>query len=1264
MTPATRSVLTPAMTPVASEALDPRLFPLRGSRLIEASAGTGKTYTIAALYVRLVLGPLDEQDALSYPRPLNPPEILVVTFTEAATHELRDRIRSRLAEAAGMFLTGATPDDAFLRDLRDAYPVQAWPACARKLQSAAEWMDESAVSTIHSWCNRMLREHAFDSGALFVQTLDPDQDALLEEVVRDYWRMFLAPLAPDLARTVATWFKGPAALQATLKRLLPHAGRMPGSPEPAVALAQARADGERILAALKAPWTAWVPELQALLDEAHATGSFQRRSLSQANYTRWLKALAAWAEDPLALRPGLSDAARNRLSVAGLAEVWESSTSPSHPALTALAELYGHIDALPDGRVALLQHATGWVTERLAAEQARLARLGFSDMLTQLEAALRGPQGPRLANRIRAQFPVVMIDEFQDTDPVQYRIFDAIYRVAEDDPDVGLVLIGDPKQAIYAFRGADIHTYLAARRACGERRHSLRTNYRSSAAMVAAVNGCFSRAEAPGDSGAGAGQGAFLFRVGPDNPVPFLEAEAVNRVGEFRIGTTVPAALTAWALALPESGKAMTKTAYLEVMAEVCASEIVRLLHLGQTGEAVLVTDLGLSRALHPGDMAILVNSGDEAAAVRAALARRRVRSVYVSDRESVFLSPVAGELEYWLAACAAPEDGRRIRAALATPLLGLSWHALDRLLVDDPTWEREVARFQNYREVWRRQGVLPMVRHMMRDFRVAERLLRGPGAEREGERTLTDLLHLAELLQRESSRREGEHGLIRYLAEQRQDANPPAGSEDARQRRLESDADLIQVVTVHKAKGLEYPLVFMPYAANYRAVSDKSLPWVLHDRDGTARVVLEASDQAREQADQERLGEDVRKLYVALTRARYATWIGVAPLEGIHRSALGYLLSSGESIPPEGVAAALDSLARDCPGIRVIHAPEASADVFRPASRAQRPGLARVPLRAPAEHWWIASYSALTAVHAGSGGWRASPDSAREDIFRETLAEPSPGSPGQAQAEVARGLHDFPRGAEAGTFLHELLEWCAETGFRAVLADPAGLHGVLARLCETRGWMSWLAPLEQWLQDFLSMEFVELQASPERRPGLVLAELDTWAAELEFWIGVSQVDVPYLDQLVCRHTLAAQARPALAPQVLNGMLKGFMDLVFEWQGRYYVADYKSNWLGLDAEAYTPEAMRSALLEHRYDLQYALYLLALHRLLKLRIPDYDYDVHMGGAVYFFLRGAQAPSQGLHFERPPRVLIETLDRLFSDGAEGAASLLPPEEGIPS
>jgi exodeoxyribonuclease V beta subunit len=1258
--PTTFRDVSEAVSENSPESLDPLRFPLHGSRLIEAGAGTGKTFTIAALYLRLVLGHGGEQ---AFPRTLTPPEILVVTFTDAATQELRERIRSRLAEAAGYFLAdpaSVVPRAAggdLLHDLRAEYPDEQWSGCARKLQLAAEWMDEAAVSTIHGWCNRMLREHAFDSDCLFTQTLETDQSELLGEVVRDYWRTFMAPLDGAAVAEVRPWCAGPGALQKKLGKLVGQAALLAEANEPADALHAARTEKLRRLSELKAPWAAWVGQLQELLDTARDRKLFNGTKLKKNNYDSWLQALAAWRDDPESTRPALSAAAKSRLSASGLDEIWKDRPAPQHDALGAIAALDGALSELPDARQDLLRHAARWVAKRFAEEQERRAQMGFDDLLTRLDEALRGDNGERLAQTIRRQFPVAMIDEFQDTDPVQYRIFDAVYRVADNDPDTALILIGDPKQAIYAFRGADIHTYLAARQSSAGRLYTLKRNFRSTAAMVAATNRCFAAAEARQD-----GAGAFLFRGKGTNPVPFVAADAQGRQDRFEVGGAWPAALTVWHLALNDDGKSPSKGAYVEQMAAVCASQMVRLLNLGDSGQAGLIGQ-GAIKALRPADMAVLVNGRSEADAIRGALSSRGVRSVYLSDRDSVFQSAQAAEMQHWLAACAEPDDSRVLRAALATATLGLAWDQLDNLRHDELAWESRVVQFRAYRECWRRQGVLPMLRRLLNDFGVPARLLGAGanGANNAGERILTDLLHLAELLQQASTLLDGEHALIRFLAEQQQDAGRGSAG-DARQLRLESDADLVKVVTVHKSKGLEYPLVFLPFACAYRPSKPDELPIKYHDDAGCLQLALANEGDALERADRERLGEDLRKLYVALTRARYATWVGVAPLDEFEHSALGYLIGGGQALEsgvPDSLERQLIAWRGGCDEIALESAPQPTSERLLARAAKTVRGEARSSRRKIGENWWIASYSTIRSAGAGR---LAAAETPAEEALSETQAAPAAiaaaDSSGAAQAreeQSTRGavhdsvhdaVHDFPRGAAAGSFLHELLEWASIQGFARVAANPALLADTLGRRCATRGWERWVVPLGDWLQSFLTTPWRLPAIDGEPTSAFSLAGLESPASEMEFWLAAHRVDIEAIDSLVAAHTLAAAPRPALPSGALNGMLKGFIDLVFEHQGRYYVADYKSNWLGPDDSAYTVEAMRGEILHARYELQYVLYLFALHRLLKARLPDYDYDRHVGGAVYLFLRGLHAPSQGLFVDRPPRQLFEALDVLFA------------------
>jgi len=371
-------------------------------------------------------------------------------------------------------------------------------------------------------------------------------------------------------------------------------------------------------------------------------------------------------------------------------------------------------------------------------------------------------------------------------------------------------------------RGADIYTYLRARQSTTGRHHTLGTNFRSSHAMVEAVNHVFQRAEK--------GRGAFLFRE-PDgtNPVPFQSVLSQGRKEQLQVnGQTLPA-LNLWHL---PTDQPISSVLYRQQLAATCASQIVALLNGGQQGTAGFLSKDASFKGVLPSDIAILVRDGKEAQAVRGELAARGVRSVYLSDKDSVFAAQEAHDLLAWLKACAEPDVERPLRAALACVTLNLSLPELERLNQDELAWEKRVMQFRDYRTIWRTQGVLPMLRRLLHDFKLPQTLI----TRSDGERVLTNLLHLSELLQQAAAELDGEQALIRHLAEHLA-LSGQAGEEQI--LRLESDEQLVKVVTIHKSKGLEYDLVFLPFICLAKPVDGSRLPLHYHDANGKSQVSL-----------------------------------------------------------------------------------------------------------------------------------------------------------------------------------------------------------------------------------------------------------------------------------------------------------------------------------------------------------------------------------------------------------------------------------------
>ncbi|WP_417659065.1 exodeoxyribonuclease V subunit beta [Pseudidiomarina sp.] len=1194
--------------------LQPLTFPLYDSRLIEASAGTGKTYTIAALYLRLVLGH-------GTSRCYTPDEILVVTFTDAATEELRNRIRANLSEAAAFFRGDVDTSDAFLRQLKDEFPAAEHAQHGRVLDLAAQAMDEAAVHTIHGWCNRMLREHAFASGSLFTQQLNTDTQALWELVSEDYWRTFVSPLADHelpYYRLITAEFSDPQRLFQAVRSIL-NQGQSATLPAPTELLHQQLSAEQQVREQFhQYPWAQWADECEQMLQELRTQKLVNGNKLRADSVQKWFAQIRDWAitissTDADLLPPLDPVSGWQKLTADDLQHNSLKTELPAHPLWDKLAALKDAVDGLPKPRSGLLQHAAQWMQQRFAFIQQQRGEMGFDDMLTRLRFALHGEFGRALADTIRSQFPIAMVDEFQDTDPVQYAIFDKVYNIESTYPDTGIFLIGDPKQAIYSFRNADIHTYLKARLATTGRHYTLGTNYRSTASMVAASNSLFLQAkDTP--------RGAFYFRdldTGND-PLPFIPVEANGLKSRFVINGDVPSAMQ---FDCYTTDKKVDNYSLNSILAEHQAEHIAQLLNNPDAG----FEHNGALTRIQPSDIAVLVNSGTEAKMIRAALRAREIQSVYLSDRDSVFASSQAVELLRILQACAQPRDPSLLRAALVSRLLGLSLHDIDAVLNDELKWDGFAEQVLDYHHRWQQHGVLAMIQRMLHDYDVPARLLRVA----DGERQLTDLLHMAELLQQHAAVSEGMAGLLRYLAEHIELAREGNSSTDAKEQqvRLESDSQLVQVITIHKSKGLQYPLVFLPFIACTKTLDKRvKYPAVYHDADGSINVALDKGDDAiAAKLDQERLEEDIRKLYVAVTRAQFATFIGMAPFRTFADTALNYLLSAGSQLdlaqwtPPDSCSVA-------------VVADDVAVTKYCPESQ---DAVAIQYCTMPAEHrfepWWVASYSALKY-----GDWVAADDADSENALEEQRdAIPHP----QA-APLQNTIHSFPKGADAGTYLHNLLEDAAEEGFATLAKQPAVIESFVHERAQLAPWEPHQTVLINWLQVMFTTPL------PVSGDSICLADLENYHAEPEFWFPANKVDAQQLDQLVREYVLPEFDRPKVLPMQLNGMLKGFIDLVFEYNGRYYVADYKSNYLGADLAAYTNAAMRDKILSSRYDLQYVIYLVALHKLLQSRLgAAYDYDTHVGGAVYLFLRGIEAPNAGAFYDRPPRQLIEQLADWF-------------------
>ena len=1194
-----------------SRELDAASLALDGLHLIEASAGTGKTYNIALIYLRLLLE-----------RKLGVRQIAVVTFTEAATRELRGRLRERIAEAIGR-LDGSRPEagDGLDRILeKHRADAASLGAAMNALSSALVGFDEARISTLHGLCRQLLAEHAFAMGLPFFELDNDEGNEAAHELVRDFWRRHVVAEADEAVGAVLDRWDTPEALAADLLR-----SQVLALPATRIDPQDAAAWVERSRSALERDLGEW----RRLYAEGQVATALQQ--LQEAIAQKWLKSakttplgVESMQRCVQACTGGAVEVdidALAALAASAIADaVSEKANKAGWTVPPELAEVSACVEALRTAsqtlRNAVLARFTGaaiaFVREGLAARRERLRRLGFDDLIGLLHEHLDGDTGARLAQAIATDIPALLVDEFQDTDPLQYAILRRIHAARED---AVLLLIGDPKQAIYRFRGGDIHTYHAAARDAGANRHTLRDNWRSDAPLIAAANAIFDGVEDP-----------FLVDFIGFEPARFPSAKEASA---HWLASATP--LTVWRLPgrlEKNKAKPWTSPAFSErVLGAVCAEVRGLLAEARENGHALP-------------EIAVLVQSNRQAEQAARELARWNIACDYLSAA-SVYASAEALEIERLLAALDAPADAARVRAALATELLGHDLQALLEGQQDLSRWEEQLAQIALLRQRWLEAGPYAAIAHCVQA--AATRLL----PRWDGRRRVTNLLHLAELLQQEAARRSTPGELLHWLGQRRAEADEGRGAGHAEQLRPADDAGAVQVLTVHRSKGLQYDVVFAPFAMGtfWKRLeslqqADEAVAW--HAGDELRIDIGGPHWQAHALAQRdEQFAESLRLAYVAITRARHRVWLAWAWANTGHHSTsltgpyawlwfrsadvrepamLDALAGQLERIDP-----ALDALVDRSGECIRIEALTPEAPPIEPLAEAvDGANLIVAEFRGRIERGFeTSSYSRLF------GGGQHAPVADHDETSAAAVALPA--------LPVTDPVPQWPRGADFGNCVHQVFE---EVPFEA-LAEP-GLQPELVRICADHGYMGDDAAT------IAAIARASVRSELIAGSGLRLMTLPRgeFLAELEFLFPLGGARLDAFEDLLSAYPTHARARGELVSRRsgIRGLMTGFIDLVVRWQGRYYVVDYKTNLLGPARADYAPERLPAAIRASDYDLQYLIYLVALQRFLRSRLgAAYDYEQHVGGALYLFVRGMrEGDLAGIHHDHPPTALIDALD----------------------
>lgn len=1195
---------------------DPINTPLTGTNLIEASAGTGKTYTISGLFLRLILE-----------KQLTVNQILVVTFTKAATEELKERIRNTLLKAKSAFLKDSS-DDVFIETMVKKFDNRA--LAIQLIQDALTDFDNAAIYTIHGFCQRILHENAFETQSLFDTELVADSTGLIREIVDDFWRKHFYDLPVEFISYLLKKISGPEYfLRLLAKNRTADIKIVPELQKPDLASLD---DFRSMFKRLQTIWLASRTQVTHLLKDSSLSGSvygslktavmktgMSKRDLTVTSMIALMDKFVDEKSIGFPLFKGFEKFTATKI---------ENSTRKNHRPLSH--EFFGICDALRQKGVSLESEMETYLMylkarcfkfnrEQLLTGKRQNNIQFYDDLLIKLKNALEDKGGKHFAQLIRKKYSVALVDEFQDTDAFQYIIFSRIF----DAKKSTLFMIGDPKQSIYSFRGADIFSYMKAARNT-DSKFTLIKNWRSDPDLITAVNAIFSNINAP-----------FVFdQIGFEKGVPGKEIKSSN-------GRYLPA-LTLWYLGAnkkADKAKPLSKTESVPLIARAVATEISRI---------ILENKNDPSHGFNARDIAVLVRTNRQAQIIKENLSSKGVPSV-LYHTGNIFHTHEAMEMERILLSIAEPGNERAFNAAVVTDIIGICGEDLDSVKEERLELENKSGMFREYFRLWSRYGFIRMFRLLMVEEKVRERLLSFP----DGERRLTNVLHLAEILHQESSERKiGVSGLLKWLSEQR---NAEATQSETHQLRLESDDQAVKIITIHKSKGLEFPVVFCPFAWEGSLIDEREI--LFHDTDKNETLTLDLGSEHFGThlaiAQNERLAENLRLLYVAITRAIHKCYLVWGRFNTAETSAIAYLLhykGQPEDILKENLLTSLkedilekkeEDLLEDLKQlsaksegvIKIVPLPSEDAVKYLSGGD-KREGLSCRHFSGKIETTWnISSFSHLISQRALDAEL---PD---RDAYRDLY---TPKTENDLHLYDNEDIFSFPKGTRAGIFFHDVFE---HLDF-AESSTEERIKLISNKLKEYRFESRWQKPVFDMLENVLSVPL----CINDTTLTLSSVQCRNRINEMEFYFPLKPMSPNRLRKIFADYAGIdlvddfPDRLGRLSFSLTKGFMKGYIDMVFYDQDRFWVVDWKSNYLGNHVEDYGKDVLNNVMSRDYYILQYHLYVLALHQYLQLRIPEFNYERQFGGVFYIFIRGvdpAKGPEFGIYKDIPDATLVDAL-----------------------
>ncbi|CAD83339.1 exonuclease V, beta chain [Candidatus Blochmanniella floridana] len=1202
--------------------LDILYLPLHGIRLIEAPAGTGKTYNLIIIYLRLLLN-LGTQTAFS--KPLSTKNILIVTFTKTAVHNLKNRIKENIRQFRLDCIQGYSTNPIFSKLLSQIYDINL---SINLLRIAEKEINQSAIFTIHGFCQKILVENTIELNMLFDLTIIENKLVPYQKICSDFWRRNFYKLPLNIIQLIQTFWKNPEEL---LKDIIPYIYNDLTTIQHSKFIDQSHKNISTYYAniidcidSIKKEWNTKIQQHDLIKIIYIHNKPNHRKKYNKKNLDRWIEIINQWSIQPTSNHTIPNELKQFRSSVLIINK--NNQNFQKLFLFDLIEQLYRRIESF---QLLILHMVMDDFQHNLYNMHYTRSQITFDDLVKLLLYNGFKNKNNKLIKNILEQYPVTIIDEFQDTDQNQYKIFHTLYNTHTDQKKC-LILIGDPKQAIYGFRGANIFTYMQIRQSL-HYKYYLNINWRSSPGMVNAINQ--------------------LFQV--PNPFVFKDISFIpsipsykNNKHQFLIHNQLQSPLCFWLY----SHECITMNNYKTIMAQECSIVLQNLLYNIHNKTAWLENNICKKKILQTSDIAILVRNHSEASLIRSELLKRNIPTTFLSSRRNIFETIESYELLLLIRAILFPKLDT-ICTALTTIFFKFNATDVENIHNNTFRWEQIFKEFSEYYLIWKNNNILSMIKKILFRYKIPETLLSNPSEKN----SLINILHLGELLNDFSKQCHSKHSLMQWLEYNIYYPQNQNQSAEHHKLRFNDDHHLIKISTIHQSKGLEFPITYLPFISCY--TNTKRFSNNQKILQSTPYANLLQSSSTLDFFDLERLSEDLRLLYVAITRSIYHCSIGIAPIiyksrhkntlhtTDLHHSALGYLIQNKKPNTPQELKQCLQKLSISsnknitfriiskiskksklyCNCTKTINITNQTKSLH--AKKWQKPILWKTYNNI----WRYTSYSELkkNIITDSSSTEYLNIQNIFDFNFDDYINN-------KKTPSNLLTAHTFPKGKVCGMFFHDLFKFL---NFRKTI-NTRSLQTHMERYNIN---LNWTIPLQKWIYTIIN--------TPINSDYLTLSKIipENTQTELKFSLCIKNTLTPHkLDKLCKYYDPLSLRAPILNFETVTGILHGFIDLIFYWKNKYYLLDYKTNWLGNNNNFYTQTMIEKNMIQYRYELQYQLYTIALHRFLQHKIQSYTYEKNFGGVYYLFIRGMNGLSfnNGIYFCRPSWEFIKTLDYFIS------------------